>query len=218
MVVLAGCGPQPFPINSSSFTQSSPPQRGMSDYEQLPSEPSKQSVLNQIQANSYPNAVTMVEKNFPLLDVVTGGATSNNQRSQIYVTQLFTLEELSKLITDKYKPDKQSEVLDNKQIFIYPNHFVTLRTSTDTPGAVFMEVATDEFVRNNYSPNYFNGFFTLLVLDRVLGVNDWGRQRNKACLTSDCYKGYTPTKKYRSGTTGTLRGSSVRGGGPSAGK
>lgn len=214
ILTLAGCGNQ-FP----ELELSEPIDRGMSGSTGniIIEEPRKEEIKEKLELN-YSNAKDMIQKNFQLIDTVTGETNNTNERVEIYATNRFTLAEISEKLVSKFPPDKQSEVIDQKQILIYPDYFVTVKYSETQPDLLLIEVATEQFVRNHYSPNFFTGFFALWVLDEVLDVDDWGKKRQNNCLTRDCYGGYS-SKKYRSGGMGSIRTPSAnRGGGPSSGK
>ncbi|GGD16950.1 DUF4247 domain-containing protein [Pontibacillus salipaludis] len=213
LVALSGCsqGLQPF---DEGVGDSNSGMSGSRTYT-FPEEPPKEEMLEQLSDKKKTSPEELVSSVFPLLDVVEG--SSSNQEARIYVTQQFTIQELATSLTDAFPPDEKSEVKNGKQIFIYPEHFITLKESEQDEDAVLIELASDRFVRDNYSPNYFNGFFALWVLDEVLDVDDWGKKRKRICASSGCYGGYS-SSKYRPGQAGSLRGSSGRGGGPGTGK
>ncbi|KGX84476.1 hypothetical protein N783_14235 [Pontibacillus marinus BH030004 = DSM 16465] len=189
--------------------------RGMQNTYTFPEEPSKQTLMNRMENRSFQNAEDFVSSTFPLLDKVRGN--QSNQEARIYVTQRFGVKELSNIVSEKFKPDRESDYNNGKKVLIYADTFITFKQSEQSSDVTLIEIASDRFVRNNYSPNFFNGLFALWVLDEVLDVDDWGKKRRKACLSGGCYGGYS-SEKYRSGSSGSFRGSSGRGGGPSSGK
>lgn len=86
-----------------------------------------------------------------------------------------------------------------------------------------VEISTYDFVRNHYSPDFFDGLLVLWLLDEVLDVDDWGKKQRNKCSSNqaDCYRGYGSSGgTFKTGGTSTVRGgtSSVRGGGPGTGK
>ncbi len=176
---------------------------------------SKEEVKSAIETGNYSSIKTLLDDNFSLVDVVSEG---NNEQSYIYATRQFGLEELSPLIERGMKAEQVSDIQENKQIFIYSNYILTLQEDQEDPELLLLELASTEFVRNHYTPNYFSGFFALWLLDDVLDVDDWGKKRTQACKQGNCYGGYYNTDKYRSGDIGSLRGSTTRGGGPGTGK
>lgn len=189
--------------------------RGMQDTYTFPDEPSKQTLMNRIENRNFQGASDLVKDTFPFLDQIKG--EQSNQEARVYVTQRFGVEELANLLAEKYPPDRESNYKDGKKVLIYDNTFITFKQSEQDADVTLIEVASDQFVRNNYSPNFFNGLFALWILDEVLDVDDWHKKRRNACANGGCYGGYS-TKKFGSGASGSFRGSSGRGGGPRSGK
>lgn len=184
---------------------------------EFPEEPTKASIEQQIEEGNYKDAEDLVNQVFPLVDTVEG---ENNEASVIYATKRFTIDEVSALITNMFPPEHESDSVDGKKAIIYPSYFITFQQSEQDSDTVFIEVASDRFVRDNYSPNYFNGLFALWLLDDVLDVDDWHKKRSKSCVSGDCYGGYSSGKYLSPSKSGGIRGgsSTVRGGGPSSGK
>ncbi|MFC0522334.1 DUF4247 domain-containing protein [Pontibacillus salicampi] len=197
-----------------SFTNTNSGISGSDTYE-FPDEPEKSSIEQTIQQKSYASAKELVSSTFPLFDNVKG---DNNDEARIYVTRQFTIDEVSSIVTEQFKPERESDNKEGKKVLIYPDYFITLQQSEQNEDAVLMEIASDQFVRNNYSPDFFDGLLALWILDEVLDVDDWHKKRKNNCLTGSCYGGYSASK-YKAPSQGGIRGSSgTRGGGPSTGK
>ncbi|MBN9655361.1 DUF4247 domain-containing protein [Halobacillus sp. GSS1] len=196
-------------------------QRGMSGsytedtYGELPSEPDRSEILNGLENSGTNDIESLIQNHFPLLDTVR----SEQGISRIYMTKQLTLTEVSDSLTSAIPPEEISERQENKQALIYPDHFVILQESTEEPGVITIELASDDFVRNHYSPGFFSGLFLGSILNRSLGSNDWYERRRANCQqTGNCYGGYGMYGNYNSGGTTSMRGSSNRGGGPGTGK
>lgn len=173
----------------------------------IPEESSKDELIDKIKNNTSNDIDDIIEANFSLMDVVS----VDSDKAEIYATKRFELNELADVLTATIEPDKESEVKDNQQILIYPNYFVTLKVSPDDKNALIIELAGDEFVKQNYSPSFLQTYFAFSLLNSVIGGNNWG------CRSGNCYGGYTGRGYYPNGTPN--RGSSsYRGGGPGAGK
>ncbi|MFG6116618.1 DUF4247 domain-containing protein [Halobacillus sp. MO56] len=184
-------------------------------YDELPEEPSKESIISSLQQSEPSDAEELVSNHFPLIDTVR----TDEGISRVYVTREFKIPELADLLAGTLKPDEKSDYNNNKQVLVYPDHFVIMKESEEEPGVVFIELSNDQFVRNHYSPGFFNGLLTYAVLNRMLNSSNWAENQAGRCRASnDCYGGYSMYGGYRSGDTGTFRGSAGRGGGPGAGK
>jgi len=186
--------------------------------DEIPSEPSQAELTDQLQNSTTYDIETLMSDNFYLLDTIV----ADREEANIYATKKFTVDEIVDVVSQTIPPDETSGKKDNQQILNYPNHFVTFKQSEEDNQVTLIEVASETFVRNNYSPNYLNGFFTYLMLDRMLSTNNWGQNRQSQCAGGSCYGGYRTGKTTFGGgvtTNRTNRGlSSIRGGGPSAGK
>lgn len=168
----------------------------------IPDEPSKDDIIETIQHSSNYDIDDVIEANFPKLTTVEGDSSN----AEIFATTRFQLTELSSLLSKTIVPSEISEVKDNQQILIYEKEFITLRESKADASVLLIEVASDEFVRRNYSPNFLSTYFTIRLLEEVLDVDDWGKK----------YRG-TYTGMGDLGTPG--RGNTTfRGGGPGSGK
>jgi hypothetical protein len=176
---------------------------------------SKDEIEKNLRNVDYSTINALIHENFSLVDTISEGA---NERVYIFATKQFTINELSSLFESNTKPDQMSELKANKQVFVYKNDILTLQVDQKDSDIVLLELATADFVRNHYSSDFFDGYLALYILDEVLDVDDWGKKRKQFCSSGNCYGGYINTQKYRSGDVGSLRGSSNRGGGPSAGK
>jgi hypothetical protein len=201
VLVLAGCGDS----NNDSAS--------LSD---IPDEPKKETVTSKFENSVGESIETLIDNNFYLLDVVSGERSGN---ANVYATRLYTVEELIELFKQTEGPDEISEKKNGQQIIIYDDVFITVKPSEEDSDVTLIEVADRTFVRENYSPNYLNTFFTFALLNSLFG-NNWSQSRMNTCQNGGCYGGYTSTyRDNNSGSGGVSRGnSSYRGGGPSAGK
>ncbi|WP_226036426.1 DUF4247 domain-containing protein [Aquibacillus saliphilus] len=199
LFILSACG------GLQGITGSETPSVSVED---VPDEPSKEELINNINTSNAEDIEAIVSNNFHLLDVIS----TDEGNANVYATKRFTIEELADLIAKNIEPDEKSDIKDNQQILIYPEHFATFKVSEEDQETILIEIASDQFVRNHYSPNYLNGFFTFMMLNRMLDSNNWSENRRNQCRNGNCYGGYSTTKSTNRGM------STVRGGGPSVGK
>ncbi|MGJ9457212.1 DUF4247 domain-containing protein [Oceanobacillus sp. CF4.6] len=207
ILVLSAC--------SSPFSNGA--DRGMSQEititaDDMPPEPSKDEIISSINQSPSKQINALIAANFPLMDTVSDDSGTT---SEIYATTEFNLEELATTISSVAEPDETSEVVDNQQVFIYPDYFVTLKPSVDDADVLLIEVASEAFVKRNYAPSFLSTYFTIRMLDSLLG-NNWSSNRTNACQTGGCYGGYTG--KQSASSTGTRGNTTFRGGGPGTGK
>ncbi|NBJ67901.1 MULTISPECIES: DUF4247 domain-containing protein [Clostridia] len=161
-----------------------------------------------------------INQNYTFQDVVSSQENSSDI-SEIYIAEDKSMDEVVNELQEHEEPEKLSERSDNKQALIYDNLFVIVTEDEDHPEDSTVEIAEQQFVRDNYNPSFFNGLFALWLLDEVLDVDDWGKKRQNKCKNSrDCYGGYQSSGGLykKSSDSKSIRSSSVRGGGPGAGK
>jgi hypothetical protein len=164
-----------------------------------------------------------INNEYTLYDTVSSASNSSNF-SEIYIAENQSIEEVASNISGHIEPVEKSEMKDDKQVLVYDTLFVILTKDKEDSANTTIEVANDEFVRNNYSPSFFDGLLLLWVLDEVLDVDDWGKKQRLKCQRNpnNCYGGYGASGGSFKGLnkTPTIRGgsSSVRGGGPGSGK
>ncbi|WP_347862581.1 DUF4247 domain-containing protein [Salimicrobium sp. PL1-032A] len=179
-------------------------------YGSLPEEPTREEVQDTLSNQSFNSVEDLIEGTFPQLDTVQ----TDRGRSEIYMTSKFNLQEVEELITSEIPPVERGERQSDKQALIYPDDFVILKESEEEAGLVLIELAEKEFVRNNYSPSFFDGMLAYALLNRAFGTSDWQSTQQNRCASGGCYGGYS----MYGGDSGSFRGSSSRGGGPSVGK
>lgn len=175
--------------------------------EDIPEEESQQAIKRMIEyaANENFEIDDVVESAFPLMTTVEGDSSN----AEVYATTRFTLPELSSVLTTAFRVEEVSEVKDNQQMIIFPDYFVTLRESEADEEVLLIEVAGNEFVRRNYSPNFLSTYFSIRLLESMLG-NNWNR---------DSYGDYTGMGSLGGSGDTTSRGrTTFRGGGPGSGK
>jgi hypothetical protein len=165
------------------------------------------------------------QENYPLVDVVKS-SVNDQDVTRVFKAEGATIENVASQIQDNVsiEPVEVSEKIDDKQILVYDNYFVTMTVDPENSSNTLIEVANYGFVRDNYQPSFFNGLLVGWVLNEILDVDDWGKKQQNRCKYSQggCYGGYSVTGKGYKGPVGqpSLRGgsSSVRGGGPGTGK
>ncbi|WP_261132023.1 DUF4247 domain-containing protein [Bacillus sp. Marseille-Q3570] len=159
-----------------------------------------------------------IAEHYPLEDVVES-STDPDDVARIYVGEQQTISEVSSQIQKDHQPEESSEIKEDKQILVYDDYFVTLTQDEDDPDNTLIEVASNEFARDNYRPGFFNGFIAYYILDRTFGVNDWRYKQDQRCGTK-CYGGYNHSGGNYKGPAvpSSFRGSGNRGGGPGTGK
>ncbi|KIL46416.1 DUF4247 domain-containing protein [Jeotgalibacillus campisalis] len=161
-----------------------------------------------------------ISNTYPLYDTIASTENSD-QYARVYRAENQDIASVADSLQGHEEPTEMSEENEGKQIFIYDQYFVTLTQSEDNASNTMIEVAEEEFVRNNYSPGFFEGYLLASLLGNIFG-NNWSTQRNQTCNLNPerCYGGYNSSGSYVGKTsTPTIRGASTnRGGGTGSGK
>lgn len=121
---------------------------------------------------------------YPLDSAVNNG----NQQSFVYRAENKTVPEVASQLSDQKKPEQSSKVDDNQMFLVYSDELYNIQKDKDKPTDTLIEVSNSEFVRNNYSPSFLEGYLLASVLDRVFFQNgsNYGD-----------YRGYTNRNTYK---------------------
>ncbi|MGG3927257.1 DUF4247 domain-containing protein [Metabacillus fastidiosus] len=164
-----------------------------------------------------------INNNYEFQDVVAS-QTNKDNFSEVFIAENKSIDEVANELQQHQSPDEVSNKNNNKQVLVYPDLFVILTADENNNENILIEVADYQFVRDNFSPDFFDGLLVLWILDEILDVDDWGKKRKNKCYQNndDCYQGYGSSGgsyKWSKGTPSVRGGtSSVRGGGPGTGK
>jgi hypothetical protein len=164
-----------------------------------------------------------INTNYILHDVVTSKERSEDI-SEIFIAENKSIDEVATELQAHETPREISEKKNDKQVLVYNDSFIILTPDENNPENTMVEMATTNFVRDNYSPDFFDGLLVMWLLDDLLDVDDWGKNQRNKCYSNndDCYQGYGSSGgSYKHfGGSSTVRGgtSTVRGGGPGTGK
>ncbi|MBM7580366.1 DUF4247 domain-containing protein [Jeotgalibacillus terrae] len=160
-----------------------------------------------------------ISTTYTLYDTVES-AENSDRYARIYQAENTNLSSVSDSLQSHETPDEMSEINNGKQIFIYDDVFVTLTESEEDADNTMIEVAEQEFARNNYGPSFFEGYLLASLISNIFG-NNWYDSRSRQCNINPerCYGGYNSAGSYvGKNSTPTIRGSSNRGGGVGFGK
>ncbi|KIL44328.1 DUF4247 domain-containing protein [Jeotgalibacillus soli] len=162
-----------------------------------------------------------ISGSYQLYDTVSS-AENSDDFARIYLAEDQDISSVASELQKHEEPTEMSEPRNGKQILVYDNQFVTLTESEDDSSDTIIELAGEEFVRNNYSPSFFEGYLLATFLNNIFG-NSWSNDRSQACRSNPdrCYGGYGSAGTFvGKNAVPSLRGgsSSVRGGGIGEGK
>ncbi|WP_244093875.1 DUF4247 domain-containing protein [Jeotgalibacillus sp. R-1-5s-1] len=160
-----------------------------------------------------------ISTTYPLYDTISS-ASNTDQYASVYQAQGRDIASVSEELQNHETPEDLSEIRDGKQILVYDDLFVTLTESEENASDTMIEVAEEEFARDNYRPSFFEGYLLASLLNTRFG-SGWSTSRSQDCnlYPERCYGGYNSSGTYvGKNAIPTIRGSSNRGGGIGSGK
>lgn len=161
-----------------------------------------------------------IADNYTLYDTVAS-TTYSDDYAAVYRAQNQDLSSVADDLMGYAEPTEKSDPKDGKQIFVYDGLFVTLTQKNGEPDTM-IEVAGEDFARDNYTPGFFEGYLLASVIDNLFD-SGWRASRSQQCRANPdrCYDGYGSSGGFvGKNKTPSVRGaaSTVRGGGPGSGK
>jgi hypothetical protein len=122
---------------------------------------------------------------YPLISQSKNG----NQESYLYLAKMQSVPQVAQKLSKQKKPDQISKVSNNQMFLAYPNELYNIQKDKKNLKNTLIEVSNKEFVRNNYSSTFLNGYLSAVLLDRLFqsGGSHAGN-----------YRGYTMGSPVRS--------------------
>ncbi|WP_047153551.1 DUF4247 domain-containing protein [Aneurinibacillus tyrosinisolvens] len=133
-----------------------------------------------------------VKNTYPLESVINNG----NQTSYVYRAANQTVPDTAKEITDNRSPEQVSKEDTERMFIVYPDELYHLQKDPKKPEDTLIEIDNKEFVRQNYSPSFLQGFIAAQILNSVFDLfRDY--QYNKHYGSGHDYRGYGDRDHYR---------------------
>ncbi|SFS60741.1 DUF4247 domain-containing protein [Paenibacillus sp. BC26] len=125
-----------------------------------------------------------IEENYPL-ESVNG---SGNETSYVYRAAGVSVPEVAKALIDESKPQQQSPEKTDHMFLVYSDRVVHLQQDAAKPEDTLIEVDSKEYVRNNYSSSFLQGYLIASILGDLFDNGRYGH---------GTYRGYTDRDKYK---------------------
>ncbi|TCM93301.1 uncharacterized protein DUF4247 [Paenibacillus sp. BK033] len=129
-----------------------------------------------------------VKEQYPL-ESVNG---SGSQTSYVYRAADQTVPEVAKQLIDKKKPEQQSAESTERMFLVYSDEVIQIQQAPDDPSDSLIEIDSKEYVRNNYSSSFLEGYLLASVLSDLFDNGKYGHGN---------YRGYTQKDVYKPQTT-----------------
>lgn len=133
-----------------------------------------------------------LSETYPLESVSRDGKST----SYIYRAENTTVPEAAKSIADKRKPKQTSEQSDERMFLVYDNELIQVQRDKDKPEDSIIEVASQEYVRQNYDRSFLEMYLQYKLLDTLFdSLSGLGKYRGY-----NERRTYEPTKSYQKPT------------------
>ncbi|WP_125653955.1 DUF4247 domain-containing protein [Paenibacillus baekrokdamisoli] len=125
-----------------------------------------------------------IEDQYPLESVNGSGA----QTSYIYRAAGLTVPEVAKALVDKSKPQQESVEKKDHMFLVYSDKIIHLQQDEKKLEDTLIEVDSKEYVRNNYSSSFLQGYLVASLLGDLFGNGRYGGGTYRGYSDRDTYK------------------------------
>lgn len=134
-----------------------------------------------------------VREQYPLESVNGSGSAT----SYVYRAAGETVPEVAASLAAQRTPEQQSETSDERMFLVYSDEVVHLQQAPDNPADTLIEIDSTEYVRQNYSMSFLEGYLLASLLDDLFDHGKYGKGSYRGYSTKDVYK---PQQTYRTPT------------------
>lgn len=134
-----------------------------------------------------------VKDQYPLQSVNGSG----NETSYVYRADNISVPDVANNFIDQRTPEQQSDVSTERMFLVYSDEVIQLDQAPDDPADTLIEINSTEYVRQNYSSSFLQGYLIASVLDDLFDHGKYGKGKYRGYTTKDKYK---PNTSYRTPT------------------
>lgn len=134
-----------------------------------------------------------VKEEYPL-ESVNG---SGNETSYVYRAVGQTVPEVANQLIEKKQPQQQSEESTERMFLVYSDEIIHVQQADDDPADTLIEVDSKEYVRQNYSSSFLQGYLLASLLNDLFDNGRYGNGGYRGYSSKDVYK---PSGTYRAPT------------------
>ncbi|MBB6669940.1 DUF4247 domain-containing protein [Cohnella nanjingensis] len=135
-----------------------------------------------------------VKETYPLESVSQNGS----QTSYVYRAAGETVQEVAKGLVVQKKPDQLSKEDPDHMFLVYPDQIIHVQKDEQKPEDSLVEVDSKEYVRQNYSPSFLEGYLLASLIGNLFDMSRPGGYYGD-------YRGYGSQKAYPPPATGKYR-------------
>ncbi|AZN42135.1 DUF4247 domain-containing protein [Paenibacillus albus] len=125
-----------------------------------------------------------IQEKYPL-ESVNG---SGSQTSYVYRAAGVSVPDVAKALVEESKPQQQSPEKTDHMFLVYSDKIIHLQQDTKKPEDTLIEVDSKEYVRNNYSSSFLQGYLVASLLGDLFDNGRYGQ---------GSYRGYDDRDKYK---------------------
>ncbi|MGQ8873148.1 DUF4247 domain-containing protein [Paenibacillus sp. TSA_86.1] len=130
-------------------------------------------------------AAPSVQDTYPLESVSGSGQST----SYVYRAENRTVPEVAKELSDQRKPDQISAESTERMFLVYQDQYYHLQQDPKKPEDTLVEVDSKEYVRQNYSSSFLQGYLTATLIGNLFDTFGGRGSGN--------YRGYTDRDTYK---------------------
>ena len=130
-------------------------------------------------------AAPSVQDTYPLESVSGSGQST----SYVYRAADRTVPEVAKELSDQRKPDQISAESAERMFLVYQDQYYHLQQDPKKPEDTLVEVDSKEYVRQNYSSSFLQGYLTATLIGNLFDAFGGRGSGN--------YRGYTDRDTYK---------------------
>lgn len=130
-------------------------------------------------------AAPSVQENYPLESVSGSGQST----SYVYRAADRTVPEVAQELSDQRKPDQISAESTERMFLVYSDQYYHLQQDPKKPEDTLVEVDSKEYVRQNYSSSFLQGYLTATLIGNLFDTFGGRGSGN--------YRGYTERDTYK---------------------
>ncbi|WP_308634553.1 DUF4247 domain-containing protein [Paenibacillus silvisoli] len=125
-----------------------------------------------------------IEETYPLESVNGSGSAT----SYVYRAAGVSVPEVAKSLVDKAKPDQQSPEKTDHMFLVYSDRIIHLQQDAAKPEDTLIEVDSKEYVRNNYSSSFLEGYLIASLIGDLFDNGRYGHGTYRGYKDRDVYK------------------------------
>jgi hypothetical protein len=130
-----------------------------------------------------------IEDKYPL-ESVSG---SGSQTSYVYRAAGQTVPEVAKALVEESKPQQESAEKTDHMFLVYSDKIIHLQQDEKKPEDTLVEVDSKDYVRNNYSSSFLQGYLLASLLGDLFDGGRYGGGSYRGYADRDTYKPKTGT-------------------------